>query len=386
MTSLEDKFEQSKKLGLQIVKESEDDRLMTLSVGPQHPGSGHFRFTIKVDGDYIVYCDPDPGYVHRGEEKMCEYRNVIQNIPHLERPVIHDSTNITYSYSLAIEELVGIEVPRRGQYIRALASELNRQVYTLYWLAIYGIFLGHSTMFMWPTGDRELLIDLLEALTGARVTHAFNIPGGVRNDIPDGFRDRCLRQVRYFQKRLKEYEDIFYNMPLFRQRTEGVAVLSKEDAVKLGVAGSVVRASGIPYDIRKVEPYDIYDEIDFKVQYMKTGDCFARSYVPFLDMKESCYIIEQLLDKMPQSGEVRAKLQPNPKGPPGETYRRVESGRGALGYYIVSDGTPKPYRVKISVGSFRNMLALPYLLVGQKLADMPAVYWSLNYWPVEADR
>jgi len=386
MTSLEDKFEESKKLGLQIAKESEEDRLMTLSIGPQHPGSGHFRFIIKVDGDYIVYCDPDPGYVHRGEEKMCEYRNVIQNIPHLERPVIHDSNNITYSYSLAVEELVGIEVPRRAQYIRALASELNRQVYTLYWLAIYGIFLGHSTMFMWPTGDRELLIDLLEALTGARVTHAYNIPGGVRNDMPDGFKDRCLRQVSYLQKRFKEYEDIFYNMPLFRQRTEGVAVLSKEDAIKLGVTGSVVRASGVPYDIRKAEPYDIYNEIDFKVQYMKTGDCFARSYVPFLDMKESCHIIEQLLDKMPQSGEVRAKLQPNPKGPPGEAYRRVESGRGALGYYVVSDGTPKPYRVKISVGSFRNLLALPYLLVGQKMADMPATYWSLNYWPVEADR
>jgi NADH-quinone oxidoreductase subunit D len=386
MTSVEEKFEESKKLGLQIVKESEDDRLMTLSVGPQHPGSGHFRFTIKLDGDYIVFCDPDPGYVHRGEEKMCEYRNVIQNIPHLERPVIHDSSNITYSYSLAVEELVGIQVPTRGQYIRAIASEINRQVYTLYWLAIYGIFLGHSTMFMWPTGDRELFIDLLEALTGARVTHAFNIPGGVRNDVPEGFKDRCLRQTRYFQKRLKEYEDIFYNNPLFRQRTEGVAVLSKEDAIRLGVTGSVVRASGVPFDVRKAEPYDIYNEIDFKVQYMKTGDCFARSYVPLLDMKESCYMIEQLLDKMPQSGEVRTKLQPNPKGPPGESYRRVESGRGALGYYIVSDGTPKPYRVKISVGSFRNMLALPFLLVGKRLADMPAVYWSLNYWPVEADR
>ena len=386
MTSVEEKFEESKKLGLQIVKESEDDRLMTLSVGPQHPGSGHFRFTIKVDGDYIVYCDPDPGYVHRGEEKMCEYRNVIQNIPHLERPVIHDSSNITYSYSLAVEELVGIGVPRRGQFIRAIASEINRQVYTLYWLAIYGIFLGHSTMFMWPTGDRELFIDLLEALTGARVTHAFNIPGGVRNDMPDGFRDRCLSQIRYFQKRLKEYEDIFYNNPLFRQRTEGVAVLSKEDAIRLGVTGSVVRASGVPFDVRKAEPYDIYNEIDFKVQYMKTGDCFARSYVPLLDMQESCHIIEQLLDKIPQSGEVRTKLQPNPKGPPGESYRRVESGRGALGYHIISDGTPKPYRVKISVGSFRNMLALPYLLVGKRLADMPAVYWSLNYWPVEADR
>jgi NADH-quinone oxidoreductase subunit D len=386
MDNLEQKFNETIKMGLDIVKETEEDRLMTLSVGPQHPGSGHFRFTIKVDGDYIVYCDPDPGYVHRGEEKMCEYRNFIQNIPHLERPIIHDSTNITYSYSLAVEELANIQVPLRGQYIRALASELNRQVYTLYWLAIYGIFLGHSTMFMWPMGDRELFIDLLEALTGARVTHAFNIPGGVRNDIPEGFRDRCLRQVEYFEKRLTEYEDIFYNNPLFRQRTEGVGILTKDNAIKLGVTGSVLRASGIPFDVRKAEPYDIYDQIDFKIQYMKTCDSFARSTVPFLDMKESCHIIRQLLDKMPKSGEVRAKLQPNPKGPPGESYKRVESGRGALGYYIVSDGTPKPYRVKISVGSFRNMLALPFLLVGSKLADMPSIYWSLNYWPVEADR
>lgn len=386
MSDQEERISETTRLGLEIVKEAEEDRLMSLSVGPQHPGSGHFRFTVKVDGDYIVDCDPDPGYVHRGEEKMCEYRNFIQNIPHLERPVIHDSSNITYSYSLAVEELVKIDVPRRAQFIRALASELNRQVYTLYWLAIYGIFLGHSTMFMWPTGDRELIIDLLEALTGARVTHAYNIPGGVRNDLPYGFKDRCLRQVSYFEGRLREYEDIFYNNPLLRQRTEGVAILTKEDAIKLGVTGSVLRASGVPYDIRKVEPYDIYDEIDFNVQYMKTCDSFARAYVPLLDMRESCHIIRQLLDKMPESGEVRAKLQPNPKGPPGETYRRVESGRGALGYYIVSDGTPRPYRVKISVGSFRNLLALPHLLVGSKLGDMPSVYWSLNYWPVEADR
>jgi NADH-quinone oxidoreductase subunit D len=386
MPDFQQKVDETMKMGLEIVKESDEDRFMTLSVGPQHPGSGHFRFTIKLDGDYIVFCDPDPGYVHRGEEKMSEYRNFIQNIPHLERPVIHDSTNITYSYSLAVEELCSIEVPRRGQFIRAIASELNRQVYTLYWLAIYGIFLGHSTMFMWPTGDRELFIDLLEALTGARVTHAFNIPGGVRNDMPEGFKDRCLRQVAYFEKRLKEYEDIFYNNPLFRQRTEEVGILTKDDAISLGVAGSVLRASGVPLDIRKAEPYDVYNEIDFKVQYMKSGDSFARSMVPFLDMKESCHIIRQLLDKIPQAGEVRAKLQPNPKGPPGESYKRVESGRGALGYYIISDGTPRPYRVKISVGSFRNMLALPFLLVGSKLADMPSIYWSLNYWPVEADR
>lgn len=386
MSDFQQKVDETMKMGLEIVKETEEDRLMTLSVGPQHPGSGHFRFTVKVDGDYIVYCDPDPGYVHRGEEKMSEYRNFIQNIPHLERPVIHDSNNITYSYSLAVEELVNIEVPRRGQFIRAIASELNRQVYTLYWLAIYGIFLGHSTMFMWPTGDRELFIDLLEALTGARVTHAFNIPGGVRNDMPEGFKERCLRQIAYFEKRLIEYEDIFYNNPLFRQRTEGVGTLTKDDAIKLGVAGSVVRASGVPFDVRKAEPYDIYNEIEFGVQYMKNGDSFARSMVPFLDMRESCHILRQLLDKIPQSGEVRAKLQPNPKGPAGESYKRVESARGALGYYIISDGSPKPYRVKISVPSFRNMLALPFLLVGSKLGDMPSIYWSLNYWPVEADR
>ena len=384
--SLEKKLEETTKLGLEVVKEAAEDRLMKLSVGPQHPGSGHFRFTIKVDGDYIVYCDPDPGYVHRGEEKMCEYRNFIQNIPHLERPVIHDSTNITYSYSLAVEELLGIDVPRRGQFIRAIASELNRQVYTLYWLAIYGIFLGHSTMFMWPAGDRELFIDLLTALTGARVTHAFNIPGGVRNDIPDGFKEKCLEYVNYFEKRLREYENIFYNNPLFRQRTENVGILTKDDAINLGVTGSVLRASGVAYDVRKVEPYDVYNEIDFKVQYMKTCDSFARAYVPFLDMRESCHIIRQLLDKMPESGEVRMKLPSNPKGIPGEAYKRVESGRGALSYYIVSDGTARPYRVKISVGSFRNILALPHLLVGSRLGDMPSIYWALNYWPVEADR
>src|SRR5688572_1377753 len=314
MSDFEQKFEETKKLGLQIVKESEQDRLMILSVGPQHPGSGHFRFTIKIDGDYIVYCDPDPGYVHRGEEKMCEYRNFIQNIPHHERPVIHDSSNIIYSYSLAVELLAKIQVPIRGQYLRALASELDRISYTLYWLAIYGIFLGHSTMFMWPTGDRELIIDLYDMLTGARITHAFNIPGGVRNDIPQNFRDHALRNIAYLEKRLIEYEDIFYNNPLLRQRTEGVGILNKQDAIDLGTTGSVLRASGVPFDIRRAEPYVIYRELDFKGQYMKTGDALARAMVALLDIRESCNIIRQILDKMPQSGEVRSKLQPNPKG------------------------------------------------------------------------
>lgn len=366
--------------------ETVDDKIMTLNVGPQHPGSGHMRLIIKVDGDYIVSCDPDPGYVHRGEEKMAEYRNYIQNIPHLERPVIHDSSNILYPYCLGVEELLGIEVPERAKYIRVIAAELNRCIYILYWLAIYGIFLGHSTMFMWPAGDRELFIDLLEAMSGARVTHAYLVPGGVRNDLPSNFEERCLRQVAYFEKRLKEYEAIFYQNPLLKARTEGSGILSRTDAIRLGTTGSVLRASGVDFDVRKKEPYDVYENLDFQTIVMKEGDSYARSRIPYLEMFESCRIIKDALKKMPKSGSVRTKLKPNPKGGNDEVYRRVESGRGAIGYYIVSNNRPEPYRVKISVGSFRNLICMPYLLKGEKLGNMPAVYWGLNYWPVEADR
>ena len=363
-----------------------DERIMTLNVGPQHPGSGHMRIVVQIDGDYIVACDPDPGYVHRGEEKMAEYRNYILNIPHLERPVIHDSCNVLYPYVLGVEELLGIEVPERAKYVRVIASELNRCIYTMYWLAIYGIFLGHSTMFMWPAGDRELLIDLMEKMTGARVTHAHFVPGGVRNDLPPNFEDVCLRQVNYFEKRIKEYAAVFYDNPILISRTKDTGILSRQDAIRLGTTGSVLRASGVDYDLRKKEPYDVYDELDFQTHVMKEGDSYARSRVPWLDMMESCKIIRDALQKMPKSGSVRVKLKPNPKGAIGSVYKRVESGRGSLGCYIVSDGKPEPYRLKMSVGSFRNLIALPYLLKGEKLGNMPSVYWSLNYWPVEADR
>jgi NADH-quinone oxidoreductase subunit D len=370
--------------GLQL--ENVDDRIMTLNVGPQHPGSGHMRIIVKIDGDYIVDADPDPGYVHRGEEKMAESRNYITNIPHLERPVIHDSCNILYPYVLGVEELVGIEVPERAKYVRVIAAELNRCIYIQYWLAIYGIFLGHSTMFMWPAGDRELLIDLMEKITGARVTHSYFIPGGVRNDVPANFEDVCLRQVNYFEKRIKEYADIFYDNPILKARTEDTGVLSKEDAIRLGTTGSVLRASGVDYDLRIKEPYDVYDELDVHTNVLKAGDSYARSKIPWLDMLESCNIIRQALEKIPKSGSIRTKLKPNPKGQVGEVYRRVESGRGSAGCHIISDGKVEPYRLKLSVSSFRNLIALPYLLKGEKLGNMPAVYWSLNYWPVEADR
>ena len=370
------------------VEQLEDtDRYMTLSIGPQHPGAGHMRIIVVVDGDIIVSADPDVGYVHRGEEKMSEFRTYVQNVPHIERPVIHDSSNILYSYCLAVEELLGLQTPERAMYLRAILAEIDRIQYTLYWLAILGIFMGHSTMFMWATADRELFVDLADMASGNRITHSYIVPGGVRNDLPDGFADKTLKSLDYFEsKRLPEYDKIFYDNPLFRQRSEGVGILSRSDASSIGVTGSVLRASGIDYDVRKGEPYDIYNDIQFEVPIAKTGDSFARSILPVYDIKQSMNIIRQCLSKMPKSGQIRAKLQPNPRGAPAEAYRRVESGRGALGHYIVSDGTPKPYRHKMSVPSVRNLAAMPHLLRGAKLADLPVIYWSLNIWPVEIER
>ena len=371
--------------GFDIIKDKDNDRLMTLSVGPQHPGAGHMRIIIVVDGDIIVDADPDVGYVHRGEEKMSEYRTWVQNVPHTERPVIHDSSNILFAYCLAVEELLDVKVPPRGQYLRVIMAELDRIHYTLYWLAILGIFIGHSTMFMWPTKDREFFVDLADMISGERITHAWLVPGGVRADIPNEFVTRAPKFLDYFEKRLDEYDKLFYDNPLFRQRSENVGVLRKNDAIDLGTTGSVIRASGVNHDVRKREPYGIYDQLDFKVNTMKSGDSFARSILPIYDIRESIKILRQCIRDLP-AGEVKAKLTPNYKAKKGEAFSRVESGRGELNHYIVSDGAQKAYRHKISPPSLKNLLALPFLLRGATLADLPLIYWSLNIWPIEIER
>ena len=371
--------------GFRIERKEDLDKYITLSIGPQHPGSGHMRIVVVVDGDVIVHADPDVGYVHRGEEKMSEFRSFVQNIPHIERPVIHDSSGILYSYCLAVEELLDIKVPERGKYLRVIMAEVDRINYTLYWLAILGIFLGHSTMFMWPTADREMFVDLGDMASGQRVTHAYLVPGGVRNDIPLEFKTKAFEFMDYFENRLNEYDKIFYNNPLFIQRSQGIGILKRQDAIDFGTTGSVLRATGVDYDIRKKEPYEIYNNTDFEVPVMNTGDSFARSILPIYDLRQSIKIIRQCLKDIPE-GSFRAKLPPTPKGPPGEAYRRVESGRGALGHYIISDGSPRAYRHKISPPSLRNLLVLSHLLKGAKLADLPMIYWSLNIWPIEIER
>lgn len=369
-----------------IVSTSRPSQPSTLdvSVGPQHPGSGHCRILIRVDGDYIVSADPDIGYVHRGCEKIAEYRNYVSNIPHLERPNIADAIHLNWGYVLPIEELQGIEVPPRGKYISTIAAEMNRIMSHLYGLAIMqGVFSGHTTIFMWAFGDRDLFIELAEMLTGARLTYSFLPPGGPRRDLPFGFEDRLHRLLDYFEKRLVEYNRIFFSNPSVVARAKGIGILKREEAIKLGVVGPVLRASGVRYDVRKVEPYGAYDDLEFEIPTFEEGDSLSRFLVRFEEMKQSVSILRQALKKIPQGPIARKAPLVAPEG---EATGRVESSRGEIAYMVMGDNSDKPYRVKIMNGSFRNLIALPFLVRNVHVADMPIIYGSLDYWPVEADR
>ena len=366
-----------------ITKANEPSTL-DVSVGPQHPGSGHFRMVIRVDGDYIVSVDPDIGYVHRGCEKIAEYRTSVSNIPHLERPCIIDAIHLNWAYVLPIEELQRVVVPPRGQYISTIAAEMNRIMSHLYWLAINaGVFSGHTTIFMYAFGDRDLFIELAEMLMGARLTYSFLPPGGPRRDLPTGFKERLLKLLDYFEQRLVEYDRIFFSNPLIIARAKGIGVITRDEAIKLGLVGPNLRASGVKYDVRKVEPYGAYQDLDFDIPTFQEGDSYSRFLVRFHEMKESIKIIRLALEKIPKGPVARKAPLVIPEG---EAAGRVESSRGELAYLVMGDNSDKPYRVKIMNGSFRSLIALPYLLQHVHIGDMPIIYGSLDYWPVEADR
>ena len=360
---------------------------LSLSIGPQHPGSGHFRLVITVDGDIITDIYPDPGYVHRGAEKMAEYRDYFQNIPHLERPVIIDSTGITLPFCLAVEKLMDKEAPPRAQYLRIIMAELNRIISHLYWLGIYGPFLGHTTMFMWPMGDRELFIDLAEMIGGQRVTFAYTIPGGVRNDMPENFKDKALKIFDHFERRLKEYDDVFITNPITDKRTKGIGVVKQADAIDIGLTGPNLRASNVKSDIRIDEPYCLYDELDIKnnIPVLSEGDCWARMMIRRIELHESMEIIKKALKKIPD-GPVKLPFRGAVRVPEGKIFVRTEAARGVMGYYLISDGGKTPYRVKLSVPSFRSIPGMPIALKNVRIGDMPPIYWSFDYWPVEADK
>ncbi|MFX1341809.1 MAG: NADH-quinone oxidoreductase subunit D [Promethearchaeota archaeon] len=353
------------------------------SMGPQHSGTGHLRMKVRLSGDRVIQALPDPGYVHRGAEKLCEANEFFWNIPLLERVCLPDTTPAAWGYVLALEKLMGVEPTEPARYMRALFAEINRIVSHLYWLAIYGIFLGHSTMFMWPFADREPFMELAEAISGSRLTYTDIYPTGVRNPLPNNFGPRMAKVIKHFRSRLVDYERIFFQTAIFKQRTKGIGVLTKEDAVRLGATGPVLRGSGVNYDIRKIDPYGPYPKLDFEPVVLDEGDSYSRAMVRLEEMRVSTSLIEQILDQMP-FGEVRLKTPK--KVPAGVAYSRVESARGELGYLVASKGEKQPSRVKVSTPCFRHIPTLVHLLQDCELADIPSIYWSLDYWPPNADR
>lgn len=357
---------------------------MWINMGPQHPMThGLWNLRIKVDGETIVDAEPEVGYLHRGIEKLCEGKTYPQIIPLADRLCYGSSMTWSHLYCLTVENMMGIEVPERAEYLRVMAIEMQRIASHLMWLAAYAVDLGLMTGFLYAMRDREVFIDLLQALTGSRLTYNYPRIGGVAHDMPPNFDRDSLRACAYMEMKLREYEDLYEGSKMFMLRNEGIGLLKKEDAMNLGVTGPPLRASGVKHDLRKDMPYSVYPELDFEPKWHSDCDCYARYRVRMEEMRESCKIIRQAIQKMPK-GKWRTVVPRN--APEGTGLGRVEDPRGEGMMYVVGDGTDRPYRLKIRSPIFVTVSAAPKMLIGYKVADVVAIMGSLDMCIGETDR
>lgn len=357
-----------------------------INMGPQHPSThGVLRLLLTLDGEIVVDCRPDIGYLHRGMEKLAEMRTYIQFIPITDRFDYLSSMLNNAVYVGALEKLGGIEVPERVEYIRVIMMELQRIASHLVFYGSMALDLGATTPFLYAFREREDIIDLFEMTCGARLTYNYFRPGGVSRDLPDEFVPKCREFISKMRKRLPEYDALFTENEIFLLRTRGVGVISAEDAKDYGMSGPNLRGSGVAYDVRKADPYSIYNRFEFDVAVRQEGDVLSRYLVRLQEIRESLRIIEQALDGLPD-GKVNYKLPPVFKLPEGEVYHHIESSRGDLGCFIISDGSPKPYRLKWRAPSFISLQALPKMVKGWKVADVVAAVGSLDIVLGEVDR
>ena len=357
---------------------------MLINMGPQHPMThGLWNLRIKVDGETIVDAMPEIGYLHRGMEKLFENRTYVQITPITDRLCYGSSFTWNHLYCYTIEKLMGLEIPERAKYIRTMAIEIQRIGNHLMWLGAYAADLGLLTGFIWALRERELFIDLMQALSGSRLTYNYARIGGVAADLPANFERDCLRTVDYFERKLPEHENLYQDSKIFMMRNERVGVLKREDAMNLGVTGPVLRASDSNIDIRKTDPYEAYEEMDFEPQCSDLGDCYGRYLVRMGEMRESCKIIRQALKKMPK-GAVRVKTPI--EAPPGETFGRVEDSRGEGMMFVIGDGSDRPYRLKVRSPLFVTLSAAKKMLVGYKVADVVAIMGSVDVCMGETDK
>ena len=363
-----------------------DTQEMVLNVGPQHPAThGVFRLLATIDGEVLTAAEPVIGYMHRGYEKLVEARDYRQITNLVSRMDWLSEISNELPLWMAVEEMMEIEVPPRGEWMRIAMVEMNRILNHLMFFASFGAELGAITPTFYAFREREDIQQALEMATGGRYHFGFFRAGGIKEDVPKGFYAQALKGVRQVIERLDQYEDLLLGNEIFKQRTMGVGVLDKDVAYDYGVSGPIARGSGITMDVRKDEPYSIYSQLDFDVPVGTNGDCFDRFWVLVHEVVESARIVEQLIEGMP-SGPVMGKAPRVIQPPPGEVYIRVENPLGELGMYLISDGDRRPYRLKFRTPSFNNVSVLPHVLKGTFVADMIAVLGSFFFVLGDIDR
>jgi len=357
-----------------------------LNMGPQHPSThGVLRLVLKLNGESVLDVVPHLGYIHRGIEKMVESQTYLQNI-HLTDRLDYLSSHINnLGYCLAMEQALDIGVPERGEYIRVMVSELQRIQSHLLWWGVAGMDLGAITTFLYGWKEREIITDIFEELCGARLTMNFFRPGGSFADVPDTFIRRIQKVIEIMHVALDEYNTLLTNNIIFQERTRDIGILSKEKALSYGCTGPVLRASGVSYDVRRNDPYSIYDRFDFDIPIGTVGCSFDRYWIRMEEMAQSVRILEQAVKDFPK-GPYRSKTQAAYSLPQGSYYSQVETARGLLGTYIIAEGGPKPYRVKFRSPSFSNLSTLREITVGHKIADMVTILATLDFVVPEIDR
>lgn len=371
---------------------------MLVNMGPQHPSThGVLRVVLRTDGEMVLEAVPHIGYLHRCAEKIGENLQPYQYIPYTDRMDYLAGMNNNQGLALAVERLAGIEVPPRGEAIRVAISELNRIASHLVALGTYGLDMGAFTPFLYCFREREMILDLFEAVCGARLTYSYITIGGVHDDLPAGWVERCLEFLDYFETKIHDYNNLLSYNHIFVKRTGRVGIFSKEQCVRYGLTGPIIRGSGVKWDLRKVRPYDGYEKYDFEIPIAQpggtgdipdgvvVGDCWSRYYVRVLEMTQSVRIIRQALADLPD-GDFIAKKSKNVKLPEDEVYVEVENPRGQLGFYIRGDGSAIPSRVKARGPSFCNLSILNEVSRNVLLADVPAIIGSVDVVMGEVDR
>lgn len=363
-----------------------DANELVLNMGPQHPSThGVLRVILKLDGEKVRGTECVIGYLHRGVEKIAENRTYTMFNPYVDRMDYVAAVSNGLGYCEAVEKLLNIQAPPRANYIRVILTELNRIASHQLWLGTHALDIGAITPLFYTFRDREEILKIFEKYCGARLTtHAFRI-GGCQYETYDGFERDVKKFVDFVRPKIDEYEELLTTNRIWVERTKGVGVISAKDCIALGVTGPVLRASGVKWDIRKAQPYANYSEFDFEIPVRETGDTYDRYLVRMAEMRQSLRIISQAVEGIPD-GPIMAKVPKVIKPPAGEIYHSIEAPKGELGYFIVSDGSTQPYRVRVRPPSFVNLQALDLMVRGQLVADVIAVIGTLDIVLGEVDR